>query len=287
MIFELPLFLKSAMNSNNIFLYFAISGELSTWKGCNIFYSEDDKSYQKITTIENESIIGRVVNFVDIAKNHFLIDYESEFFVYIDSENGDLINSTTNEEFLKYKNLAVIGNEIVSFQTIIKVDKNLYKLKTLSRGRFGTEEDISQHQINERFIMLDNNLHKIELPITSTGSKIFIKIVSFGQTLDDIDSIEYTINGKSIMPLDPINIQIKTIENNQKKISWNRRERMEIDLFRVPSLETKELYDVMLYKADNSLIKTIFDISDDNFIVDDRDNLIEKAIIKQKSYFFK
>jgi hypothetical protein len=75
-----------------------------------------------------------------------------------------------------YKNLAMLGNELIQFVTATDLGGGLWRLTGLLRGRFGTETFVNNRAAGEKFILITNNtgtidngsIMKKELPIVES-----------------------------------------------------------------------------------------------------------------------
>ena len=106
--------------------------------------------------------------------------------------NGTL-ESRPEADVLNEFNAAVIGNEIIQFTTATLISTNTYRLSGLLRGKLGTEDQITEHTANDRFVLLTTaTLGRIPSTIAKT-----YRIGPTLQTVDDITYIDYAFTNSA------------------------------------------------------------------------------------------
>ncbi|BEP32579.1 MAG: hypothetical protein WBIAU2_08060 [Wolbachia endosymbiont of Drosophila biauraria] len=90
--------------------------------------------------------------------------------------------TSTNVSTINVSNLALVGKEIVKFQSAELIDKNKYKLSNLIRGQEGTKE--YQHTAGEKFTLLDDSVISFEVQM---GKKFYLKAVTYGDSLENTE----------------------------------------------------------------------------------------------------
>ncbi|KAF5269380.1 hypothetical protein FQR65_LT17957 [Abscondita terminalis] len=129
---------------------FTLIGEEKNWKGATLFISYNDKDYKPIASTNKQSTYGYVMESTD--KGLIVVLRFGKLLGIIDS------------------NSALIGKEIVKFQSTELIDKNKYKLSNLIRGQEGTKE--YDHATGEKFILLDDSIISFEV---QRGKKVLPK----------------------------------------------------------------------------------------------------------------
>ncbi len=115
--------------------------EEKNWKGATLFISYNDKDYKPIASTNKQSTYGYVMESTDEG-------------LVIVLRFGKLLGIIDS-------NSALIGKEIVKFQSAELIDKNKYKLSNLIRGQEGTKE--YEHTGGEKFILLDDSIISFEV----------------------------------------------------------------------------------------------------------------------------
>ncbi|MDJ1305181.1 MAG: hypothetical protein MRQ09_02945 [Candidatus Midichloria sp.] len=125
-----------------------------------------------------------------------------------------------NEEFLNKGNLALIGEEIVQFRDAKLIGPNKYILTEFQRGLFGTEHKIHVHKINERFILLIDEVTTVNMPDNLINRTIKFHAVTKGEEFAEKTSKSLKFAANNLKPLPPTHLKF-----NEDKLSWVRRSR--------------------------------------------------------------
>ena len=103
------------------------------------------------------------------------------------------------------------------------------KLSHLLRGRFNTEDKMHSHTIGERVILLDDDVYKMELPITYKGKEVFVKAVSLNDTIDNNEAKSLTLQALSVLDFSIQNKQISHLQNGDLKLSFSVRKNYKLN----------------------------------------------------------
>lgn len=202
-------------------LYLAACGYLDTWKGSSIYMAKSESdTFVEVAEFNKPTTMGVVTNYLG-ESNSNLISYDNSIEVNLYSGDLDSIHSDlmgTNA------NLALIGNEIIQFESAELVDNYQFKLHGLVRGRFGTEAEISNHKPGDMFILLDDSVQKISLESfgLNRGQEIYFKPISFGNTFGNTKTISHKLEMNSLKPLSVVGVEEKELDE-KILISWIRR----------------------------------------------------------------
>nr|WP_231834410.1 phage tail protein [Wolbachia endosymbiont of Culex quinquefasciatus] len=139
---------------------FTLISEEEGWKGATLFISYDDKNYKPIASANIQSTYGYVIEFTDEGIT-----------VVLRFGKLDVMNPTV---------LALVGKEVIKFQSAKLIDKNKYKLSGLIRGQKGTKK--YEHTAGEKFVLLDHSIISFEV---QRGKKFYLKAVTYGDSLDN------------------------------------------------------------------------------------------------------
>jgi len=218
-------------------------------------YRLNQKKYEHIVDIFQESTIGLAQEALSQA-SHDMFDYNNSLTVTLISGK---LKSVTMDEILSGENVAMIGNEIVQFMNAKLISENQYRLSGFLRGRMATESLTDNHMPLEKFILLDEKITAIEMPLASLGEELRYKLVSDLENLDSSSYESFTWHGNSFKPLAPIHIEHTYINSTEIKISWVRRSRL-AGLLRnnveVPLTEENERYEIE-FLANDKVIEII------------------------------
>lgn len=269
-IIELPAISNEDLDKPKI--YFAIRGKEKGWKGAVIYSSNDEGnnySYEAETRLS--TVYGTVYSQISSSATHGIFDYSSKLKVGFSGSVYDAELETISEtELLNGKNIALVGNEIIQFKNVVLGSDGAYELTGLLRGLFGTESEISNHIIGERFVLIDDRLIAKEVDSYNIGLSKEYKAVSYGDDIIDSEAQEYSLLGKNLKPLAPvcINVEKDDFGNGDLIISWERHGRGyhgwrdNVDL---PIIEKQEKYTLEILDSEDNVIRTINNISDNQY----------------------
>lgn len=227
----------------------------AVWTSARVYYSRDDVDYDFDFGISNQSVLGITRTTLPLFSGGNVFDHVST--VTVDVKTGEL-SSVTREALLndRNKNLALIGSEIVQFQTATLVSPGIYTLSVFLRHRLGTEWargiDLSTigHRANERFVLLETGTTQFEsLSLTDLNKIRYYKALGRGFELPDVEAMEAEFTGQSLKPLAPVDLR-RSAANGSTTFTWNRRSRYAGDFFDgmdIPLGEEEESYLVEVY----------------------------------------
>ena len=217
---------------NKFVVYCAVWSEDSNWQGANLYYSTDDEyNYNALTWIDRESCVGKLMSFDglnDAGVRPYLLDLNTKIVVSMTDENGKL-QSITDDAFSELGNKILVGEEIVCFREVRQLSATTFELSHLLRGRFNTEDKMHLHTIGERVILLDDDIYKMELPITYKGKEVFIKAVSLNDTIQNNEAKSLTLQALSVQDFSIQNKQISQLQNGDLKLSFSVRKNYKLN----------------------------------------------------------
>lgn len=186
-------------------------------KGYLVFISTDDGiSYNYLETVISFAPHGVLVN--DYIEDTYTIDDYIGF--EIDSLDGNIqnINNLTRERLFTNDNIALLGDEIISFQTIYPHDSidNRYIIENVRRAQGDTLKQ--EHLSGADFFFLGGmrGMH-IQTPEIVVGAALKFKYVPYEQSVGDISEaivLEKTIEGRAKKPYRPDNFMSGGIMTN-------------------------------------------------------------------------
>ena len=219
--------IKNNANTDTFSIHCAVWSNDENWQGCNLYYSrEKDNNYQLISYISNESCIGKLVSInrdnqaFNINEN--IVDYTTKIEIVLTNEK-DKLSSISDSDFSQMKNLILIGSEVIAFKNVEKMSNNHFCISHLLRGRFNTENKITNHNIGERVILLDSDIYTINMPITEKNRPIYIKAVSINNTIQNTDAKYLTTKGLDINNFETKNLDKKMLKNGDILLSFSAR----------------------------------------------------------------
>ncbi len=158
-------------------------------------------------------------------------------------------------------NYAVIGNELIQFQTaeLLSTEPNVYRLSVLLRGQQGTEHQMDQHTVGTRFVYLDPlTLAGVILPSTYAGLTINFKCITNGQPIEDTDPTPIILTRLHSKPIAPVHVRGTRDGGNNLTITWDRRARKGVQWLDVEMMldEAYERYEVDIMDG-TDVVRTI------------------------------
>ena len=218
---------------------------------------------------------ARFVGSIDTLTSSGTIDTEVEhpdtpngFYGAIDSTQtitliqppGEGPSSVTEDQLFTGSNWAVMGDEVLGFQTVTvnSPDNGTYVLSNIIRGLNGTDHNVDRHKFPEPFVLVDNLL---TVPMSEENLNQIINIILRPKGSNDItlEVIEY--QGASAAPLAPTNPQVTSSGSPEDYVvTWTRRDRVygawstEGD---IPNSETIEQYELDIMDRDGNVLRTL------------------------------
>lgn len=181
--------------TSNMPLYAKLSNDIST-------------NWNRICNILPSSSIGTVREFYQVVMpTIFHIDEGSH--VFVNSDNLDISNSGS-------WSYGLVGEELIAFKYIEKIQTGLYKISYLTRGLMGTERYMMQHVPLENFVLLNSEGNTIPLSEKLQDHSIDFKC-------GDCE-ISIIYKNKAQVPLSPYMLKQEIIGKNLY-LSWIYRTR--------------------------------------------------------------
>lgn len=240
------------------------------WRGGNLYRSTDGgETYQDSGLTTSRNITGVLQNTLGSA-NHFFWDRENVIDVILDY-SGHTLNSTSEINVLNGANRIWVGHnngnsgEIIGFRTATLISSNprRYQLSNLLRGRRATENFISNHGANERFVFLSNQeIKSINYGFGDRGYGWRYKAVPTYFTEPSITDYTTFINTcERSRPRPPVHARGSRDASNNLTITWFRRTRLfspGLGNGEVLLDEATENYQIDIYNNSNtSVVRTI------------------------------
>lgn len=238
-------------------IFIAVSG-YRNWRGGAVYRSSDDEYYPLLTSITYPSIAGYSTTVLGSGSTE-LLDRLNTVTVTVDN---DTLESVTWSALLDGANIALLGNEIIQFQTATLVSAGTYQLSNLLRGRFGTEYAVGTHTAGDRFVLLDSARIKfLEAVNTDYNRTYYFRVVPLGQTLDTAQAYTFQYTFNTLRPYAPVKIQGSRASGtgSDLTITWVRRARINAgwqDSVDVPLDETTESYEIDIMNG-STVVRTL------------------------------
>lgn len=205
--------------------YFALADydrELG-WEGGQLYIGTTDTTDSGLSLaadLPNESIMGFSTTSLANGETS-TIDVVNE--VTIELFSGTLASKTLLQVF-EGQNIALLGDEIIAFQTATLVSTGKYTLSNLLRGLRGTQSKTNTHAINDRFIpLITGNIAYFGLPSSLLNTTLGLKAISTGADLADAPLHTHTFVGGAATPFAPATVRpVRDTGSNDITTTWER-----------------------------------------------------------------
>ena len=225
--------------------YVAATG-LTGWTSANVVRSADGIGYTTVATLSSPATAGIATTLLGNGP----VDYmDAAHTVNVQVMGGELA-SCSFADLLNGANAALLGSEIIQFQTATLIGAGLYTLGNLLRGRRGTEQATTTHATGERFVLLQTGaVSFVPALLTDRGATYQFRALTKGQTLGDAQDVGFTYNLASLQPFAPAGIAATRASGtgSDMTLTWKRRARINgdwVNYVDVPLDEPVEMYDV-------------------------------------------
>jgi hypothetical protein len=232
--------------SNSARLYAAAAGDAG-WRNAQLFASgPDGEPGAYIGQIPAPTVIGTAPGALEAA-NPALIDQINH--IDVDLHNPAMMLAHADDaQWLAGSNIALLGREIIQFAKAVPLGQGRYRLSRLIRGLGGTENEITSHNADEDFALLDGASMQEIAPAYYVP---FSPVVVFALGRDDPVPVSAAIEspGRALMPWSPVHPRWQFLNGGDLEIRWTRRSRAGTiwsDHVEVPLAEEAEKYHVDL-----------------------------------------
>ena len=254
-------------SSGDDYVYIAVGAK--NFYEANVYRSYDaGVSYEHQLTFTGAATFGETLTALESAYPEY---WDNGHTVDVKLTAGTL-ESHTKAEVLNFANAAVVGDEVIQFMTAELIAEDTYRLKGLLRGRNGTEHRMGNHQIGERFVLL-NSTGISALPISKsdwyTDVNLRIGPRSSSVINDSYKNYTFQPQGEMYRPWSVCSLRAKKVNGNVV-ITWKRRTRKDgawKDYADVPLSENTEAYEVEVLDKDNKVLRTTA-VSKESYIYD-------------------
>lgn len=257
----------AAVDADQPGFYTALSAA-SPWPGGVLWRAADNVNYSVAATVNQAATAGIATSVLAASTADYPDSMNS---VTVQLWRGSLASHNA-EEVLAGANAALLGDEIIQFQSVTLLGNGAYQLRNLLRGRRGTEAAVSTHGLGERFLLLSpETLHFVPLTLGDRGLSQSYKAVTVGQNLAEATARSFTAGLRTLQPWAPAQLQGTRAAGTGSDftLGWVRRARRDNgwhDAIDVPLDESSERYDLEIYDASNNLKRTVRDLTQPTYI---------------------
>lgn len=200
-------------------IYVAAAGQLPGWRGAEIQVSTDGGATgDTFAEVTEAATIGYTLSaLAAIVPDHPAVQT-------VDVYLPDAPESVDYTTLLRYYNRAVIGDEIIQYQTVTDLGGNAYRLSGLLRNRYDT--DPVAHAKGARFVLLDSAVVFVQAQQWMIGQALMFRAVSFGTSADAYPWEAYSFaTARSQTEWKPLWVRAKDV-GSDLQVSWIGRARL-------------------------------------------------------------
>ncbi len=205
--------------------YFALANydRDDDWEGGQLFIGTTDVTDSGLSLAldaPNESIMGYATT--------VLADGDTETTDIVNTVDIELFNGTltskTELQVFEGQNIALLGNEVIGFQTAILNANGSYTLSNLLRGLRGTQIKTTTHALNDRFIpLITGNLAFYGISSAQLNEDFGMKAISTKGDLADVPLHTHTYVGGTVTPFAPAQVEgTRDSGTNDITTTWER-----------------------------------------------------------------
>ena len=180
-------------------IWCAVTGTDPLWAGCDVYLSHDGASYTYLATYARQAAYGQLTNSLGINADPDITG----------APNVALIGAAqllggSQADADQFVTLAMLDNEIISYETATLASGPSYTLGYLRRGGYGSA--IASHAAGAPFVRLDENILRLPVDPSMIGQTVYIKFVSFnafgkgGRTLASETGYTYVVGTNVELP---------------------------------------------------------------------------------------
>lgn len=243
------------LDDSNAGIYAAAAGYRTSYRGGRLYKSVDGTNYNVLQTMNATATLGYATTVLGDFTGGNIVDEANTVTV---SMHSGTLSSVTSAELLNGANLCLLGDELLMFHRATLVSAGVYTLTGLLRGRFGTEQHMATHAVDDRFVFLvPTSIYRVAQETADIGAANY-KGVAYGTSVADATAVEFENTAAALKPLSVSHLQAIPAGGGNYTVQWIRRARYSADwrdLVDAPLCEGSEAYSVEVERA-GSVIST-------------------------------
>jgi hypothetical protein len=206
-------------------IYTAAGASVAGWRGGEIFRSTDAINWQDYAPAPSGANWGHALTALADTGAKFSTDYVNSVRVILIS-GSTLPSSCAYVDLMNGANAALLGQEIIQFQTVVDNADGSLTLSDIVRSRRGTDWATGTHRLGEMFILLQPGfIAGHALTLGEIGQSEGWKLVPFGTSVSQSASSNFKYLGYDLKPYAPINFE-RAPSGADLVLSWVRRTRI-------------------------------------------------------------
>jgi hypothetical protein len=225
------------------------------WRGYSLQRSASDVGYTEVYRDGHTAVFGECTTILPAWDGGRMVDWKSS--VTVDVGAGQLSSISRAELLTSRANLALIGGEMLQYQTADLVAAGVYTLTGFVRHLGGTEK--ASHGAGETFALLDTlTMTRVPLNMAELAVPSYYRAVTLGRALDTAEAQVFAPAMVAVKPIAPARLRAIHLPNGNLLMHWQRRTRLQSNSLRgvVPLGETTEAYVVEVWDG-STLVRHI------------------------------
>ena len=272
LMFNVPLLQNQLSSSTTSCIVFAVGNRTAEFAGGTLMqFTSPSAQPINVATAGPGSTWGVATTKLKSNRpSYFSPDHDNTVTISL-SPYSTVPSSCSMDDLLNGVNAAMLGQELIQFQTVAVNADGTITLSNLLRGRRGTEWAIELHAVNDYFVLLDSNANVAYIDLSQRGATGLWGIVPDGMSPDTAQQITFKPYCYDWMPWAPTGLGVGLDSAGNFFVGWNRRSRIGSTSFAhiAPMVETTESYECYILSAG-------YDITTWDPIAPPTDNVIRK-----------
>lgn len=219
-----------------------------TGQTITLYQSVDGASWSQFAQFGGTATVGHAKTKLGAPLTPFATDTQNTLTVAFPA-GATLPASCSYSELMNNANAALVGQEIIQFQTVTDNPDGTVTLSTLIRGCRGTDWALADHTAGETVVLLAaGQVQGGRIPLNQINQAESWRLVPYGRYLDNAVTEKFTYLGYDLMPYAPVHVSGTYDAGGDIVVTWVRQTRLGGGLMdgtdTVPLGETSEAYDV-------------------------------------------
>lgn len=205
-------------------VYVAVGSVQESWPGCVLYRSGDGgTTFTELDTIRVPATMGRAVTRLPTWQGGHTVDQST---LDVELLPGGTLETVPFDALQSGSNLAVLGQEVIAFRKAELISGRRWRISGLLRGLRGTEHEMGNHIVGDRFVLIDSAVLRVPSPVGNRGRTMIYRAVTISKATTaghDVSIIERHI---SQQPLAPVHLGVTRTSANNYVATWAVRSRM-------------------------------------------------------------
>lgn len=256
---DLPMMGSSAASGQ-----FRVAATQTPWKSQALFVSPEDTGFVLRGTVTRSADMGALTSAFSSGVEGRL-DRAAQ--LVVDLYGGEL-TSVSRLQLLNGANLAAVRSnagiwEILQFETAEELSPDVWRLRGLLRGQFGTGDAAAAGAVaGAGFVVLDDAVVPAGLMVGEAGLSLNWRVGPLGGDFSSANFSAHQETGglRALLPLSPVHLRGRKTATLDVALAWTRRGRIDADSWEaseVPLGEEREEYRLEIAPVGGPAVRTV------------------------------